>query len=165
MSQDQATKPVESTDNQQQQAKPRTTFIRDALAAEEIPSAFVPTNNNNHSDNREKTSDTGFFRDGLASAFALEEQPLQQYEVPVMLQQIRDFFANYDFADRSDKTKGFTIVSAVYSDMRSCEVFLESMLSKKLSISVRQQIMDDLTNLSSFQAQAFDYMEEVRPTF
>jgi len=25
--------------------------------------------------------------------------------------------------------------------------------------------MDDLTNLSSFQAQAFDYMEEVRPTF
>ena len=166
MSQEQATKSVEATENQQKVAS-RPTTIHDALATEEIQSAFdAATTEGGAAKQSVNTSEPVFFREGLASAFALEEEEVTvQYEPPVMLNRIREFFAGYDFADRSDKTTGFYTVSAVYNDIQSCTIFLESQLSRQLSATARQQVMDDLRSLASFQSQAFDYMEEVRPTF
>ena len=166
MSQDQATKPVETTDTQQNQSRVHARPLHDAMATEEIRSAFEQDRTQEQSkDALERSNDMGFFREGLASAFAMEEATPKSYEPPPMLQTIQHFFDSYDFADRSDKTRGFTTVSGVYQDIRSCQAYLQSLQSQNLSGAARQQVMDDLAQLSSFQVQAFDYMEEVRPTF
>ena len=135
--------------------------VQDALSQEELRDVCLQ---NSSSERVAEKGDTSFFQQGMAAAFAEEEQkPL--YEEPPLLSKIRVFFAEYDFDDRSDKSKGFAIVSQVHADINSCKILLESMALSLQGQQVPRKIREDLYHLSLFEAQASSYLLETKPTF
>jgi hypothetical protein len=166
-SHDQAT---ESTD--QNQTQPNTTRpstkIRDALAGEELQSAFDQEVQSPESSVTPMGS-TDVFRESLAAAFAEESEveKTQRYEPPTLFEQLRGFFSSFDFEDRSDKTKGFMNMSEIHRDILTAKSELSNLglTLAGLSMLDRNRIQADLYELASFQVRAADYMEETRPTF
>ena len=116
-SHDQATQSTDQTQIQTTKSPP-STRIRDAMAGEELRSAFDNDGQSLDSSVSPKGS-TDIFRDGLAAAFAEEneQETVQKYDPPLLIGQIRGFFSSFDFEDRSDKTKGFMTVSEVHQNI------------------------------------------------
>ena len=151
---------TEQTQQESNTSKPpvQQRVVHDALSQEEFRDVFHQTPDAEH---KSEKGDTSFFQEGMAAAFAEEAQQIP-YEEPPQLSKIRAFFADYDFDDRSDKSKGFAIVSQVHADITSCKTLLENM---SLQGYVPQQIREDLYQLSLFEAQTSTYLMETKPTF
>ena len=154
---------VQSKEGNQQNAPSQTRRVHDTMASEEIRDVF-DQEPQSFTNAPIKKGNTSFFQQGMADAFA-EEETIQSYEEPPLLLKIRSFFADFDFSDRSDKTKGFTIVSTIHAEINSCRVLLEEMSLSMQKHQIPRQLREDLYELASFQEQTFSYMEETRPTF
>ena len=152
---------------QQQQSKRQSTAIFDPLSQEELRSSF--DENPEETISLRPSKGTGLFQQSMAAAFEEESNLSAQelYEPPAALDTIRRFFSSFDFADKSDKSKSFAVVSQIHQDVLSVQGEITSIRDALVGASpfVRQQIFDELSELAHFQQQAADFMEEVRPSF
>ena len=147
--------------------KQQSTAIFDPMAQEELRETFdepIATTLTGG-----KSTGTGLFQQGMADAFEEESKwdDRSAYESPKSLAQIRGFLASFDFTDRSDKSKAYATMANVHEDILRTqkEIYAIQETLSQIPASIRQQIQDDLLELSQFKIQTSDFMDDVRPTF